>query len=68
MLVGNSSYFDTDVQITTNGKARPLRVFWDMKCLKTGEEWEKGFIKAICSSALVVPVHTHTLSLSVWLH
>jgi len=38
------------------GKERKLRVFWDAECLKSGEKWEEGFSKAICSTGLVVVV------------
>jgi len=44
------------VTVGPGSKSRPLRVFWDVKCLKTGEPWEEGFIKAICSSAVICPV------------
>ena len=44
----------TDVKM--NGTTRKLKVFWDAECLLTGESWEAGFSRAICSSTVVVTV------------
>ena len=46
----------TSTSVEIDGVSRPLRVFWDVKCLQAGEGWEEGFINAICSCHLVVPV------------
>ena len=43
-------------EVRVQGKTRKLRVFWDIECLKSGEKWEDGFCKAICKSAVIVPV------------
>jgi len=40
--------------VVVNGVSRKLRVFWDAECLLSGESWETGFCRALCSSTLVV--------------
>ena len=42
--------------IVVNGVSRKLRVFWDAECLLSGESWETGFCRALCSSTLVILV------------
>lgn len=32
----------------------PVFVFWDYKCLNYGQNWEKGFLKALLSSKLII--------------
>ena len=51
--------------ITVNGVTRNMRVFWDKKCLRTGESWEAGFSRAICSSTVVVTVMSREALASV---
>ena len=46
----------SSTEIPDHASTRKLRVFWDKECLKTGEAWEVGFCRALCSSSLVVPV------------
>ena len=33
-----------------------LRVWWDVKCLKPGQEWEEGFADGLFASRVFVPV------------
>lgn len=42
------------MQVVEGGKRRPLRVFWDKVCLIAGEDFERGFSRALCNSRLVV--------------
>lgn len=35
---------------------RKLKVFWDRKCLTSGQSWELSFARALCCSQVVVPV------------
>ena len=42
--------------VLDRGSERKLRVFWDAERLASGEKWEEGFAKAICSTSLVVIV------------
>ena len=36
--------------------ARGIRVWWDVKCLKAGEQWEDGFCKGLVNSSIFIPV------------
>jgi len=51
--------------ITVNGTQRKMRVFWDKKCLLSGESWEAGFSRAICSSTVIVAVMSREALASV---
>ena len=51
--------------VTANGVTRKLRVFWDKKCLRSGESWEAGFSRAICRSTVVVAVMSREALVSV---
>ena len=33
-----------------------MMLVWITECLKTGETWESGFCKALCSSSVVIPI------------
>jgi len=55
-LVGELYWQLHSLTVMDCGKERKLRVFWDVECLKSGEKWEQGFSKAICSTSLVVIV------------
>lgn len=45
-----------NLTVTADGEERKLRVYWDVKCLQTGDRWESAFIAAISSSKVVVSV------------
>jgi hypothetical protein len=47
------------VQKTKTGK--PLSVFWDVKCLNDGQNWEKGFIHGLQHSQVIVPLVSHSV-------
>jgi len=55
-LVGELYWQLHSLTVMDCGKERKLRVFWDAECLRSGEKWEEGFSKAICSTSLVVIV------------
>ncbi len=53
----------TDVVV--NGKSRKIRPFWDVECLRSGENWEVGFCNAICRSTVIVVVMSRNALASV---
>jgi hypothetical protein len=64
-LVENLYWHLEAMTVTANGATRKLRVFWDKKCLRSGESWEAGFSRAICSSTVVVAVMSREALASV---
>ena len=46
----------TSAHLLYHNDADHVMLVWITVCLKTGETWEKGFCRALCRSALVVPV------------
>lgn len=32
----------------------PLYIFWDKKCLNFGQDWEKGFLRGLTKSQVIV--------------
>ena len=43
-------------QLYTSLTAAGLRVWWDKKCLRSGQKWEDCFVDGMLSSLVIVPV------------
>jgi len=44
------------MQLYEKLKARNLRVWFDVECLKSGQPWEEGFVDGLFSATLFVPI------------
>jgi hypothetical protein len=41
---------------TRNEDSIECKAFWDMECLKDGEPWERGFVRGLMASSIMMPI------------